>query len=177
MQRDAIEVARLLASSMKEIEKEIFYYAMEGKLIELAVLLMVARTKVMSPSFFKNLSASLFQCKSDSDLGGSMTLREFIITKLTSVGSLQVRPIYDGKRYMLARMQEGSLSLIAPTLLLLDIFEKAGDDIESYLLLQQVRFFITPLLIFCSFFVLCRGELMRMIIESFLECADKHNDI
>lgn len=46
---DSLETIRLLAWKTEVIDDVLTYYALKGKIIELAALLMVAREKVMGP--------------------------------------------------------------------------------------------------------------------------------
>ncbi|KAJ7943195.1 hypothetical protein O6P43_032779 [Quillaja saponaria] len=48
-----IEVVRLLAWNIEEIEYEIYRYAKEGKMVELVALLLVSLEKITSPSIFQ----------------------------------------------------------------------------------------------------------------------------
>ncbi|KAL4378225.1 hypothetical protein GQ457_02G038550 [Hibiscus cannabinus] len=72
-----LECVRLLFRATKEVEKEIYRYEKDGKLIEVAALLIVAREEVTSPSLFKGLCYH--------DLNGSMSLRQLVLSEIVSL--------------------------------------------------------------------------------------------
>ena len=90
MQRSKLEIVRLLAWETNELGEEIFCYTQHGRLVELAVLLLVAREKVTSVSLVKK--SSLSQNDHDSScLDHCVTLLEFIISELARLSALQVK--------------------------------------------------------------------------------------
>lgn len=92
---------------------------MEGKLIEMAALLMVAREKVMA------------------GFDGSMHLREFI-TEETALMHIDERKLTGcGKRGKWASVFKDKRLVMTSALELLEVFERAGDCIEAYA--QSVR--------------------------------------
>ncbi|XVF28263.1 hypothetical protein REPUB_Repub15cG0014700 [Reevesia pubescens] len=115
--RKALEGNRLIFKATKEVEKEIYHYAEEGKLIEIAVLLMVARKEVMSPSLFESLCGST--------LDGSKSLRDFILSKIISLQVSETRSVYNED---LKNQLETMMSMLQ----LLEVFERLGDKIDSY---------------------------------------------
>ncbi|KAK8478544.1 hypothetical protein V6N13_012901 [Hibiscus sabdariffa] len=77
-----LDCVRLLFRATKEVEKEIYGYVKDGKLIEIAALLTVAREEVTSPSLFKGLC--------DPDLNGSMSLRQLVLSEIVSLMASQI---------------------------------------------------------------------------------------
>ncbi|KAK8515868.1 hypothetical protein V6N12_016174 [Hibiscus sabdariffa] len=65
-----LESIRLLFRATDGVEKEIYRYVKDGKLIAIAALLTVAREQVTSPSLFKGIC--------DTGLNGSMSLRQLV---------------------------------------------------------------------------------------------------
>ncbi|KAJ7975597.1 hypothetical protein O6P43_005495 [Quillaja saponaria] len=78
----------LLALTTEGIEHEIYQYAKEGKVIELAALLLVAREKVMSPSLLENVSN--FPCPPECK-----TLRQYITSEIASLTALLTRLMHE----------------------------------------------------------------------------------
>lgn len=72
-QKRALAACKLLAWSSKNVKKEAFNYAMEGKLVDLAVLAIVARKKV-----FKTLPKS-------AGIDGRMTILQCLKNQILSL--------------------------------------------------------------------------------------------
>lgn len=82
------------------------------------------------------MSPSLFRMQSDSNLDGSMTLRNFIITELTLLSALDAKLMYGGDSN-LAKICKKKQTVKISTLLLLEVFERAGDEIEAFIRQEQ----------------------------------------
>ncbi|XP_058219022.1 uncharacterized protein LOC131329706 isoform X2 [Rhododendron vialii] len=117
--RVPLEVSRLLACNTKRVDDVFYYYAMEGKLIEMAALLMVAREKVMAA------------------FEGSMHLRQFISEETASMHVDETKLTGCGKRGKWASVFKDKRLVMTSALELLEVFERAGDCIEAYA--QSVR--------------------------------------
>ncbi|KAH7861552.1 hypothetical protein Vadar_027634 [Vaccinium darrowii] len=112
--KKSLDVSKLLVESSNNIEEFAYYYAMEGKLVELAVLLIVAREKVL------NGRMMIPRCVSNQILS--------LIDEVILVGEC--------KHGELAQIQQKMMSM-SLTALLLEVFERAGHTIEEYLQSQQ----------------------------------------
>ncbi|XP_059638411.1 uncharacterized protein LOC132280238 isoform X4 [Cornus florida] len=134
-----LEINRLLAWNTKEVDKIFIHYAMEGELIEMATLLMVAREKLipLSMSIRKSIIEEIVGLTEDEiKLIGShkndklveeivgLTQDESKLLGINKIGKL-VRSLNDIK----AAMTRG--------ILLLKVFEKAGVALEKYRQLVQ----------------------------------------
>ncbi|XP_059638304.1 uncharacterized protein LOC132280183 isoform X2 [Cornus florida] len=134
-----LEINRLLAWNTKEVDKIFSHYAMEGELIEMATLLMVAREKLipLSMSIRKSIIEEIVGLTEDEiKLIGShkndklveeivrLTQDESKLLGINKIGKL-VRSLNDIK----AAMTRG--------ILLLEVFEKAGVALEKYRRLIQ----------------------------------------
>ncbi|OMO89161.1 hypothetical protein COLO4_19875 [Corchorus olitorius] len=95
------EVLSLLLEKTEEdlVEKEIFHYFIEGKVIELATLLIVAPEKVMSPSVYKKL------CHTDTGLERSMAYINFIIKRIAELENLKLSSMSNGNCKMARKCQ------------------------------------------------------------------------
>ncbi|XVF18328.1 hypothetical protein REPUB_Repub11eG0012200 [Reevesia pubescens] len=113
--RTYLETVSFLVESTKEVDEEIYRYVIEGKVVEIATLLIVARDKVMSPSIFK--------C---SD--GSLNLREFL-SNMIMFSSMQ----NNGENLELGSKCENQLAMWMHMLQLVEVFERIGDKILAYL--------------------------------------------
>jgi hypothetical protein len=132
MQISKLEIVRLLIRETNELGEESFCYAKYGRLVELVVLLLVAREKVTSISLVKK--SSLSQNDHDSNcLDDCVTFREFIISELTQLSALQVKVEICCEDNKLSSSCKEKQNLMMSALLLLEIFERAGKTIESYL--------------------------------------------
>uniref|UniRef100_A0A5B7B9X3 Uncharacterized protein n=1 Tax=Davidia involucrata TaxID=16924 RepID=A0A5B7B9X3_DAVIN len=123
--KEAIETVRLLALNTKEISEVIRFYAKEGKLIELAILLMVARKKFMDPI--------TVQSKSGFTLKECMMFRQCITIELAALIDEEYSLMgLDEKKEFIAMCREKRVAMIS-ILHMLEIFERAGHSIEEYL--------------------------------------------
>ncbi|KAG6737896.1 hypothetical protein POTOM_059427 [Populus tomentosa] len=149
--RSKLEIVRLLARETNELGEEIFCYAQHGRLVELAVLLLVAREKVTSVSLVKKSSLS----QNDHDcscLDHCVTLREFIIFELGRLSALQVKLEICCEDDKLSSSCKEKQNLMMSALLLLEIFERAGKTIKSYLQNQVgwMIFLEFPCIVYCQ---------------------------
>ncbi|OMP11089.1 hypothetical protein COLO4_04045 [Corchorus olitorius] len=122
--RKPLKAIALLYRGTKEVEKEIYRYVKESKLFEIAVLLMAAGEEIASPTLFQGLC---------DDFGlpiGSMTLRQFVLKEIDWTKLL--RTSYVDESDERAREYDDDLVKLNSMLLLLDVFEKVGDKIDSF---------------------------------------------
>ncbi|KAH7839287.1 hypothetical protein Vadar_002256 [Vaccinium darrowii] len=113
--KSALAANKLLVESYNNIEEFALYYAMEGKLVELAVLLIVAREKV---------------------LNGRMMIPQFVRDQILSLIGEQVKLAGECKHREVTEIQQKMIGLNS-TALLLEVFERAGHTIGEYLQSQQ----------------------------------------
>lgn len=118
---------KLLAWSFKNVKKEAYNYAMEGKLVELAILAIVARKKV-----FKTLPKSY-----GAGIDGRMTILQCLKNQILS--------LVDKEMNLMAKFEHENVTQIRSkimamrlTAMLLQVCESAGDTIEEYLQSQQL---------------------------------------
>ncbi|KAK9004104.1 hypothetical protein V6N11_001914 [Hibiscus sabdariffa] len=117
-----LECVGLLFRASQEVEKEIYCYVKDGKLLEIAALLTVAREEVTSPSLFKGLC--------DPGLNGSMSLRQLVLSEIVSLMASQVKSVstieevHDELNHKLETM----MSMLRT----IEVFERVGDKIELY---------------------------------------------
>lgn len=130
LQQNALETIELIAWQTNETEEEMLHYAREGKLIELAALLMVAREKFTNPF---------------------MKLRDCILTEFDALSFEGLRLTYSIARSKLA-MMEDKKQLLMSGLQLLEVFERAGDAIQAYV--QQNKTHVC-----CALFLLSKCQL------------------
>ncbi|RAL37683.1 hypothetical protein DM860_000377 [Cuscuta australis] len=162
--RSKLECVRLLAEKTEELGEEIYYYAKHGRLVELAVLLLVARDKVTSASLVKN-SSSLNE-KDCRNLDHCMSLREFIVFELGQLSALEVKLEFHCENGKLLSCCKEKQNLMTSALLLLEIFERAGKTIESYLKNQMPQEKIVQILEEAGFYLEDRDTDMSHV-ESF----------
>ncbi|KAK8544967.1 hypothetical protein V6N12_025824 [Hibiscus sabdariffa] len=117
-----LEGVRLLFRATNEAEKEIYRYVKDGKLIEVAALLTVAREEVTSPSFFKGLC--------DPALNGSMSLRQLVLSEIVSLMASQITLVSTSEE--VHDELNNKLETMMSMLRLVEIFERVGDKIELY---------------------------------------------
>ncbi|KAH7858455.1 hypothetical protein Vadar_024060 [Vaccinium darrowii] len=124
--RWALSTAMLLAWSSKKVAKEAYHCAMKGKLIELAVLLIVARERVLVPVYRED----------GARLRGSMTLHQCVISQISSLFHefIKLTGVPELGKFTQIR---GKMMLMSSTAMLLEVFQRAGPAIEEYLQLQQ----------------------------------------
>lgn len=127
-QKDSLKAVELLASSSKNVEKIAYYLAMDGHLVELAVLLTVAREKVFAPITFSR--------QNGDNWDGRMTLDQWLKFEVRSlhIQECKVMGPFAEKKLTWIERKKRLLDSIA---LLLDIFGKAGDAIEEYMKLER----------------------------------------
>ncbi|XP_059656549.1 uncharacterized protein LOC132303340 [Cornus florida] len=141
-----LETNRLLAWNTKDVSNIFYDYAMEGELIPMAALLMVAREKIMAPS--------TLQSKDSTGVEGGMMIRQCILKEIALLTDEEVELMCNVKNstHSLENKKEVmQKSLPLPThslkdkkevmkmaLLLLEVFDRAGDAIETYR--QSVRY-------------------------------------
>uniref|UniRef100_A0A5B6YSH7 Uncharacterized protein n=1 Tax=Davidia involucrata TaxID=16924 RepID=A0A5B6YSH7_DAVIN len=122
--RMPLELIKLLAWNTKEVNEVFYHYAMEGKLIEMAALLMVAREKVMA--------SSMFQGEDFSGLDGSMSIRQSILKEITLLTDEEIKLIGNSKRCKSVQMVKDKKAVMTLGLLLLELFERDCDAIDTY---------------------------------------------
>ncbi|KAK8626393.1 hypothetical protein V6N13_134039 [Hibiscus sabdariffa] len=113
-----LECVRLLFRATKEVEKVIYCYVMEGKVIGIAALLAVAREEVTSPSLFKGLC--------DPALNGSMSLRQLVLSEIVSLMASQITLVSTSDEL------NNKLETMMSMLRMIEVFERVGDKIELY---------------------------------------------
>ncbi|KAK8649782.1 hypothetical protein V6N13_139441 [Hibiscus sabdariffa] len=77
-----LEFVELQFRATKDVEKTIYGYVKDGKVVEIAALLTVAREEVTSPSLFKGLC--------DPALNGNMSLRQLVLSEIASLMASQI---------------------------------------------------------------------------------------
>ncbi|KAJ7975601.1 Ankyrin repeat family protein [Quillaja saponaria] len=120
------EIVKLLAWTTEGIEYEIYRYAKEGKVVELAALLLVAREKVMSPSIFEKVGNFSWPHE-------STTLRQYISYEIASLTALHTRLVHETGNHAFLQTCNDKRASMKSMLVLLEIFERAGDDITAYI--------------------------------------------
>ncbi|KAL3502328.1 hypothetical protein ACH5RR_036777 [Cinchona calisaya] len=120
----ALEVIRSLVQNTEKIHDVACYYANEDKLIELTILLMMAREKIMNQ----------MTIHVEDNSTKVVTFRHIINSELAQLIDLAYRLMgrktKEEKR--LRQLCKRRMSSILRTLPLIEIFEKAGLDIEAY---------------------------------------------
>uniref|UniRef100_A0A5B7AYL2 Uncharacterized protein n=1 Tax=Davidia involucrata TaxID=16924 RepID=A0A5B7AYL2_DAVIN len=127
--KEAMETCRLLALNTKDIKEVICSYVKEGKFIELAILMMVARKKVMDPI--------TLQSKDGLTLKECMTFRQWVKSELAAL--IDEEYFFMGmkeEKQLIRTRKEKKVAMIS-TLLLVEIFERVGDTFEAYLQSKQ----------------------------------------
>ncbi|XP_058211371.1 uncharacterized protein LOC131323543 isoform X2 [Rhododendron vialii] len=109
-----LEVNKLLARKTKRVDDVFYYYALEGKLIEMTALLMVARKRVMA------------------GFEGSMDIRQHLFDEMTWITHDETRLMGHGNGGKSVRGFKDKKEVIMSAFVLLEVFEKAGDRIEAY---------------------------------------------
>ncbi|KAJ7970044.1 hypothetical protein O6P43_008292 [Quillaja saponaria] len=121
----SLPVARLLFLNTEGTEYDIYRYAKAGKVLELAALLLVAPEKVFSSSIFEKITN--YSCPR-----GSKTLRQYITSEIASLTALRMRLVHEIGSYALLRTCNDKLAIMRSMLMLLEVFERAGDKITTY---------------------------------------------
>ncbi|KAG5542138.1 hypothetical protein RHGRI_021860 [Rhododendron griersonianum] len=127
---DALASTKLIAGSSKDVEEEAFYCAMEGKLIDLAVLLIVAREKVLVPLTFPS-----------EDGAGStrrITIHQYVKDQIVTLIFEEIKLRREFKPEELTQVQRNIMVMRAIGLLL-EVFEKAGSTIDEYRQSQKFK--------------------------------------
>ncbi|XP_071934812.1 uncharacterized protein [Coffea arabica] len=118
-------IASSLAQSSEKINEIACCYAKEGKLIELSIILMVAREKVMRPI--------VFQIRGEKS-HRSMTFLQFVNSELAQAIDLECR--LTGRKTKLEeelkKLCKQRKLVMMSALGLLEIFEKAGAAFQTY---------------------------------------------
>ncbi|KAL7225892.1 hypothetical protein ACSBR1_021110 [Camellia fascicularis] len=125
--KDVTKGIRLLVLNTKEAELEICQYAKEGKVVELAALLMTAREKV---------APILYEIGDGSTSNGGMSIRQCIYRKLAALTYEESKFTFCNEKKLIRDCKEKKMAYMS-TVELLDIFEMAGDTIETYIRLRQ----------------------------------------
>ncbi|XP_027126122.1 uncharacterized protein [Coffea arabica] len=117
--KQVLETARLLELNQKDISEAACYFAMKGKIIELAILLMVAREKSLGP-----VCAYGFENHSSSET--AITFRQFVRRELAGLLDLGfcLMGRKDPELVRLDDLCEEREQAMLPTLPLLDVFER-----------------------------------------------------
>ncbi|KAH7844886.1 hypothetical protein Vadar_032670 [Vaccinium darrowii] len=122
-----LTACKLLAWSSKNVAKEAYSYVSKGKLTEFAVLLMVAREKVLLPITFS---------RQDGDSwNGSMTIHQLLKYEYWSLFDEGFKPGSHAKR-KLTWVYWKKMSVWS-TALVLEVFVRAGNAIEEYIQLEH----------------------------------------
>ncbi|KAL4332195.1 hypothetical protein GQ457_07G016170 [Hibiscus cannabinus] len=117
-----LDRVRLHFRATKEVEKEVYGYVKDGKLIEIAALLTIAREEVTSPSLFKGLC--------DLDLNGSMSLRQLVLSEIVSLMASQIALVSTTEEVL--DELNNKLETMMSMLRMIEVFERVGDKIELY---------------------------------------------
>lgn len=120
-----MKACKLLAWSSKNVEKEAYYYAIEGKLTEFAILLMVAREKVLVPI--------TFSIQDGDDWDGIMTLQQCLQKKLVPISDDWLR----SRGLLGTKKTTWILTVLRSAALVLEVVERAGNSLEDYLMFEQ----------------------------------------
>lgn len=135
---------KLIAGSSKDVEEEAYYCAMEGKLIDLAVLLIVAREKVLVPLTFPS-----------EDGAGStrrMTIRQCVKDQIVTLIFEEIKLRREFKPEEFTQVQRNIMVMRAIGLLL-EVFEKAGSTIDEYRQSQKFKVCIVLLILLLCFMI------------------------
>ncbi|KAI7999521.1 hypothetical protein LOK49_LG09G00371 [Camellia lanceoleosa] len=124
---EALAMNKLVAGFTMDVEELAYHYAMEGKLIELAVLLIVAQEKVLVPITFHG--------KDGAGLNGSMTIHECLRNQCLSLINEEINLMDQVEHEKLTRIHNKK-TIMKLAMVLLEVFERAGSSIEEYHQLQ-----------------------------------------
>ncbi|KAF7148201.1 hypothetical protein RHSIM_Rhsim03G0008000 [Rhododendron simsii] len=123
-----LKTIKLLALSTENVGKIAYDYAMEGKLAEFAVLLTVAREKVLVPITFS---------RHDGDgWDGSMTLHQGLEDEMGSLFHEECRLTGSFANKELTWIKRKKI-LLRSIALLLEVYERAGNAIEECIQLER----------------------------------------
>ncbi|THG05699.1 hypothetical protein TEA_028298 [Camellia sinensis var. sinensis] len=121
---------RVLVLNTKEAELEICHYAKEGNVVELAVLLMIAREEV---------ALLMSQIRDGSTSNGCISIHQYILSKLEALICEEYKPTsYNEQKKLLLAGKEKKAAFIS-VLVLLEFFEMEGDTIEAYIRQERVN--------------------------------------
>ncbi|KAI8532463.1 hypothetical protein RHMOL_Rhmol11G0216200 [Rhododendron molle] len=128
-----LKAVELLASSSENVEKTAYYYAKGGNLVELAVLLTVARKKALAPI--------AFSIQDGDDWHERMTLHQWLKKEFQSL-HIEYQDDWNEKPFAsFAKIRltclERKKRLLKSIALLLEVFGKAGNAIEEYIKLER----------------------------------------
>ncbi|VFQ94531.1 unnamed protein product [Cuscuta campestris] len=127
--RHSLEIARLIALKTNKIEKEALNYAMEGKIVEFSILLMVASEKVLRTPVYPEIKDNVRKM-----LSGEIY---FVFSYLAAIlAQSQQRGSSNTGQLQKCREKKVKLKKI---LVLLQIFETIGDKLAKYLQLEQPK--------------------------------------
>lgn len=130
----------MLAGSSEKVEEVAYHYANEGKHIEFALLLMVAREKVLGPI--------TFQGEDGCGLDRTMTLSQRLNHLIMPLIDQEFKLMRNAKSRKLAQAREDEIVVMRSILLLLELFERAGDVIPFPCSL--CLFFLLPVGVGCD---------------------------
>ncbi|KAL7193528.1 hypothetical protein ACSBR2_025191 [Camellia fascicularis] len=120
--REELAVAKLLARFSKDNEELAYHYAMEGKLIELAMLLIVAREDVLVPITFHG--------KDGASLNESTTIHECLKNQFVSLINEEINFMGEVKHGKFSQIRK-KRKVMRLAMLLIEVFERAGNSIEE----------------------------------------------
>uniref|UniRef100_A0A5B6ZFC9 Uncharacterized protein n=1 Tax=Davidia involucrata TaxID=16924 RepID=A0A5B6ZFC9_DAVIN len=124
LKKQIVETVRVLALHTKEVEQEISYYVTEGKVVELAALLMAAREKVMVTIM-------------SQDRDGGMSIYHSLWNEFIALTYEVFKHSRSNRRDKFAKKCQDRKVATMSTLMLFELFDKAGDAIDAYF--QQER--------------------------------------
>ncbi|OMP01190.1 hypothetical protein COLO4_12090 [Corchorus olitorius] len=119
---ELLETSKILACKLENIGSIACLYAMEGKLVELAALLMVTCKKLITTS--KENSQN---CYSSGEI---MAMRQCFISEIQSIIDEETKFI--GQNQSGIQMCKYRKQIMSSALLLLDVFEEVGLEIDHY---------------------------------------------
>ncbi|CAL5405747.1 unnamed protein product [Camellia sinensis] len=125
--REALAMYKLVAGFTRDVEELAYHCATEGKLVELAVLLVVAREKVLVPITFHGNNGAV--------LNGSMTIHECLKNQFVSLINEDINLMGQVKHEKLTQIHNKK-TIMKLAMVLLEVFERAGNSIEEYHQLQ-----------------------------------------
>ncbi|KAK8492208.1 hypothetical protein V6N11_031197 [Hibiscus sabdariffa] len=119
-----LDIVELLfrATNKAEAVKEIYLYVKDGKLIEIAALLTLAREEFTSPNLFKGLC--------DPALNGSMSLRQLVLSEIVSLMASQIGLVSASEE--VHDELNNKLETMMFMLRLIEVFERVGGKIRLY---------------------------------------------
>ncbi|VFQ84028.1 unnamed protein product [Cuscuta campestris] len=130
--RHRLEIVRMLAQKTKGIEKEAYIYAMEGKVVEFVILLMVASEKVLiTPLSLEN----------KNDMGRTLTetVLSLISNVVASLVLLQQNVSSDDDTAIEIQKCMEKKAKLEQILVFIRIFETIGNRLCEYLQLEQSK--------------------------------------